>query len=452
MRLYFHRSLIVITILVISLIGQIALAADEKSIEIWLISTPVQGINDFYNEIAQAFKEKTGYEVNIVWVAREDMHTKLMTSVSAGIFPDLVIDIMGQGVELSKLGVLLPVNDLVEEIGKEKFFPGILQMQQTPDGTYWALPLFSHPSAFHFRRDWLEEAGFSTQYEQDDEGNWHVWAIDTWDQVLEVAKKVTADIDGDGKTDRWGLGLQYARTGDTFGWVTHLIYSFGGYIYDYNEEKVAFNSPETIEAVQLMSDLYNKYQVVPPEVTGWGEFENNLYIQHPEQAIVSMVINSYSIIPWCHDNAPEMVEKIGAAPYPKAKERFRVEAGQAEAFLIFKTDKTPISIEFVKMMMDKDLQVKGIRMSGGYWSPCRDDVLADPYFVEEIPMEMRMAMENDKYLISLGWPTSGMTPELSEIANSYILQDITTRVAVDKWSAEKAVAEATTAIEEIFGY
>ena len=90
MGLYFRRSLIVIAILVISLIGQIALAADEKSIEIWLISTPVQGINDFYNEIAQAFKDKTGYEVNIVWVAREDMHTKLMTSVSAGIFPILL--------------------------------------------------------------------------------------------------------------------------------------------------------------------------------------------------------------------------------------------------------------------------------------------------------------------------------------------------------------------------
>jgi len=61
MGLYFRRSLIVIAILVISLIGQIALAADEESIEIWLISTPVQGINDFYNEVAQAFTEKTGY-------------------------------------------------------------------------------------------------------------------------------------------------------------------------------------------------------------------------------------------------------------------------------------------------------------------------------------------------------------------------------------------------------
>lgn len=90
MGLYFRRSLIVIAILVISLIGQIALAADEESIEIWLISTPVQGINDFYNEVAQAFTEKTGYGVNIVWVAREDMHTKLMTSVSAGIFPILL--------------------------------------------------------------------------------------------------------------------------------------------------------------------------------------------------------------------------------------------------------------------------------------------------------------------------------------------------------------------------
>ncbi|MDI3543260.1 MAG: multiple sugar transport system substrate-binding protein [Candidatus Atribacteria bacterium] len=451
MKSVFGR-IVVGVIMLLFLISVQVLAAEEKSLELWLISTPVEGINDFYNEVAKSFEEKTGYKLEIVWVAREDMHTKIMTSVSAGIFPDLVVDILGQGVELSRLGVLRPVNDLVEEVGKEKFFSGILQMQQTPDGTYWALPIFSHPAAFHFRKDWLEEAGFSTEYEKDEQGNWHVWAIDTWDKVLEVAKKITTDIDGDGKTDRWGLGLQYARTGDTFGWVTHLIYSFGGYIYDYNEKRVAFNSPETIEAVQFISDLYNKYQVLPPEVTSWGEFENNLYIQHPEQAIVSMVINSYSIIPWCQKNAPEMVEKIGTAPYPKVRYRFRVEAGQAESLIIFKTDNTPIALEFAKMMMDKDLQLKGIQMSGGYWSPCRNDVLDDPYFIEEIPMELRMAMENDKYLISLGWPTSGMTPELAEVANSYILQDITTRVAVDKWSAEEAVAEATRAIEEIFEY
>jgi len=439
----------IVMLCVLSVGSLLARAEDKTSLELWLISTPIEGITEFFEEVSQRFEADKGCKIDIVWVAREDMYNKLLTSVAAGVFPDIVIDILGQGIALSRRGVLVPVNDLVKEVGEDRFFKGILEMQRDPDGNYWALPIFSHPACFHFRKDWLQEAGVDTKYEQDSEGNWHVWAIDSWSDVLAVAQKVTKDTNGDGQIDRWGLGLQYARTGDTFGWVSHLIYSFGGYIYDYKEKRVAFDSPETLEAVQLISDLYNKYQVVPPDVTAWGEFENNLYIQHPEQAKVAMVINSYSIVPWCQKNAPEMVSKIGTAPYPKARYRFRVEAGQAEALLIFKTDKLNLSKQFARFMMDKDLQVKGIKLSGGYWSPCRSDVLADPYF-EQIPMEMRMAMENDKYLVSLGWPTSGMTPELAEVANSYILQDITTRAAVDKWDAKSIVQEATRLIEEIF--
>jgi multiple sugar transport system substrate-binding protein len=100
----------------------------------------------------------------------------------------------------------------------------------------------------------------------------------TWDDMLETAKALTKDTDGDGETDLWGIQL-------TANWTTGFEYwvaaSGGSLISEDGTQFVGYmDSPQTIEAVQFFSELYNVHQVAPPPADfalwagGNSEFDN----------------------------------------------------------------------------------------------------------------------------------------------------------------------------------
>src|SRR5205823_10947770 len=95
-----------------------------------------------------------------------------------------------------------------------------------------------------------------------------------------------------------------------------MIWSFGGSIQDKNE-KVVINSPETIAAVEYMTQLYK--DAMTPEVFGWNAASNN-------QALVagqaSWILNSISAYRTAQKAAPQVADDIfftSALEGPKTK-------------------------------------------------------------------------------------------------------------------------------------
>jgi len=88
----------------------------------------------------------------------------------------------------------------------------------------------------------------------------------TWEEYLDVAKKLTVDEDGDGKIDIYGTAL-FGKTPESIAWdYIYYLWSFGGEIFDPETYKVTINSPEGIEALAYFSDLLQKHHVVPEGV------------------------------------------------------------------------------------------------------------------------------------------------------------------------------------------
>ncbi|HDM70188.1 MAG: ABC transporter substrate-binding protein, partial [Thermotogae bacterium] len=78
----------------------------------------------------------------------------------------------------------------------------------------------------------------------------------TMDELLETAKTLTQDLDGDGNVDQYGFGIR--PNVDTF----QIFLRFnGGRIYDEEKKEVTINSPQAKEALQFMVDLVHKYKV-----------------------------------------------------------------------------------------------------------------------------------------------------------------------------------------------
>jgi multiple sugar transport system substrate-binding protein len=119
------------------------------------------------------------------------------------------------------------------------------------EGQQWLLPKDFSPLGVYYNKAIFDEYGVAYP-----ETGW------TWDDMLETAQALTKDTDGDGNTDLWGIQL-------IANWTTGFEYfvaaAGGSLISEDGTQFVGYmDSPETIEAVQLYSDLYNVHQVAPP--------------------------------------------------------------------------------------------------------------------------------------------------------------------------------------------
>lgn len=105
----------------------------------------------------------------------------------------------------------------------------------------------------------------------------------TWDQVRDIGRRATHDLDGDGVTDIWGY-----YHGLAFDFVLPLLYQMGGEIYD-EEMRIRLDTPEMREAVNWLVDIVHNDRIHPPANSGIGR--NGFY----DQRIATMRFGSWEM-------------------------------------------------------------------------------------------------------------------------------------------------------------
>lgn len=191
--------------------------------------------------------------------------TKIETMAAAGqAFGDVFMGSFHINLHYASRGMLLTLDPYVErdQFPIDNFFPQAVANTRwekgriaTGTGKLFGLP-FNHQTAncFYYNKTIFDEEGVS--YPDD------TW---TWDTMLETAKNMTVDEDGDGSPERWGLmisgGLLW-RGGQTFIWQA------GGEVWDEPDfTKTLIGSDEARSALQFMADLVLKHKVAPPPGT-----------------------------------------------------------------------------------------------------------------------------------------------------------------------------------------
>lgn len=109
----------------------------------------------------------------------------------------------------------------------------------------------------YWNKDMFESAGLPSLYELMDEGEW------TWDKMLEIAKALTKDTDGDGEIDQWGLDI---RWGPADFLEILVLTNDGSYIREI-DGKMCYTATEdkVLEAIEFLHDLIYVHKVVGPK-------------------------------------------------------------------------------------------------------------------------------------------------------------------------------------------
>jgi ABC-type glycerol-3-phosphate transport system substrate-binding protein len=155
-------------------------------------------------------------------------------------------------------GYLLPLDKYFSGKEKSQWVPAALKTVKV-NKKIMAAPLMNSTQVLYYNKKIFKEMGIPFPSKDPDKRM-------TYEQVLEIAKKLTIDTNKDGVTDIWGFC--FAQVNRTYQLLV-LPESLGAKVISRDGLKTTgiINSPKWIKAFQFYQDLFNKWKVSPKGVS-----------------------------------------------------------------------------------------------------------------------------------------------------------------------------------------
>ncbi len=237
---------------------------DEVSGEISLLTPIFEGSpgQDLLEDelLPQFYEEYPNVKVNVDYTTYGNLNEKLTTAVVSGLVPDVMLMGVGWVEGFASKNVLADLGELglSEDSLKEKYTDTIVDAG-TWDGKVYAVPIMLDTRFGVARMDILREAGYDSP-------------PSSWEELIEIAEATTVRADN-GKLERAGFDMLSLDARQAF---ETMLFSAGGDIFNDDYTEPAFNGPEGVAALELMSDLVNKYKVEDIGFTSTDDIVNPL--------------------------------------------------------------------------------------------------------------------------------------------------------------------------------
>jgi multiple sugar transport system substrate-binding protein len=197
---------------------------------------------DVFNDLVAKFNQKhSDINLEALYIGQPDAQLpKIFAATVSREAPDLLWFVPQLTGELNKLGVLLPLEDWFNNSSlKTEVDPAMLESMML-DGHILSIPFATNNAAIFYRPDLFKEAGVTETPK-------------TWNELKEVAQKLTQDTNNDGRIDRQGIFLSLGKGEWTvFTWLP-FIFSGGGELI--TNKRPSIVSPGAIQALQFGADL-----------------------------------------------------------------------------------------------------------------------------------------------------------------------------------------------------
>lgn len=282
-------ALLMIVVLLVSCAG--CNSSDKKGDKVVLKIGVPNGDDLTPMEIIDGFKkENPDIEVVLDETPWSDFKTKLKMQISAGNAPDVFLTDSGYAASLGGMGAAVDLSDKIKNDLNRDDYTSALDVIQDGTGKTWGVTHSLAASAVVYNKAIFDKYG--VEYPEED------W---TFEDMLDIAKKLTKDTDGDGKTDIYGLA-----NGEniTTGWLPFIL-AKGGAPLDETRTKSMFNDPKTLEGLETYRATVNDLKITPDRtwVTANGNTTTAFYTG--KVAMLVCLMGTTSAI---NDNAPKGFE------------------------------------------------------------------------------------------------------------------------------------------------
>ena len=222
------------------------------------VGGPVTKIIDEY---AAGFeKENPGIRIKPIYAGDyQQTVAKVLTAIKGGDVPETAILLAADLFLLEDEGVIVPIEDFARTADDKAwlatFYPAFMENAKLKEKTY-AIPFQRSTPVLYWNKEHFKAAGLDP-----DKGPRN------WAEMREMAKKLTKK-DASGAVTQWGI--QIPSDGNTAWLFTGMTTGNGARLTNADGNKVSFDDPKVIEAVQAWHDLSRVDGTQPRGLISWG--------------------------------------------------------------------------------------------------------------------------------------------------------------------------------------
>lgn len=399
--------------------------------------------NEALDASIKKFADATGTKIenSLVQADAGDVVAKIDAEVKGGVARDLAFMTDSRFVaQFHALGDLEDVTDVVKALTAKYGEPTAESKNFCVfDGKWFAIPYHFIGIGSFLRKDWMQEKGIAPK------------EIYSWEELRDLCLAIS-----DPSKRRFGWGMTMNRSGDANGIIEALINSYGGSVASNDGTKVTFNSPETVQAVTFLGDIYtnSKFKpMLPPGVAAWTDSSNN---ENWLAGILGYTRNQFSVYADSktkknpvYENTHVFSDCIGPATDKPLL------LGQSQGFVVFKGAKNPALAKLLTQYLVSAPALLGVaKEAPGLALPAWQKVWdADPFFTGGDPAFpiMRKITELSLPLSTkngLNFPQKASAGQQAAVG-AYVLTDMMQQV-VQGAAPAKAVQAAHEKMVQIF--
>lgn len=305
----------------------------EGEITFWHSFTQGKRLDVIQAAADEFTKEHPKVKINIETFSWGDFYTKWTTGLASGNVPDMSTALPGHAVEMIDADALVPLNDLIDDIGRDRFANATLSEGSSGDSNY-TIPLYSHAQVMWYRKDLLASAGLDVPK--------------TWDEFYDASVKLTKD-------DVHGCSFP-CGSNDLMGtrFLNFYVRSAGGSLLT-DDLKANLTSKEAIDGINYWVKLYNACS--PKDSVNYAVLDQATLFY---QGKTAFDFNSGFQIGGVESNSPDLVDQIDCAPIPKVNiddPDTGIETSNIP-IVVWKNSKHPeICKEFIKYLYQDDIYI-----------------------------------------------------------------------------------------------
>jgi multiple sugar transport system substrate-binding protein len=279
---------------------------------------------------------------------------KLQTGIAGGAAPDVFAMDGPLFPDYQSRDVLLDLKPFIDRDGydlTQLADQGVADF--TTEGGQYGLPRDLNVIALYYNKAKFDEAGVA-------------YPDDTWDwaKLVEAAKQLTKDTDGDGTMDQWGF---YTETTDMENYWLSTVWQNGGDVLAADGKSTVLGTDEAAGGIQFIQDLIWKEKVMADPAV-FAETGDAF-----EQGIAAMASNGSWLVPTFQAAGVD----FGIAPLPSGPAG-RFTSVNPTGAVVYKNSKSPDAAwEFVKYLASPAAQEQLMQLKASL--PVSKEVLAGPY-------------------------------------------------------------------------
>ncbi|MNK94525.1 maltose ABC transporter periplasmic protein [compost metagenome] len=324
-------------------------------------------------QATEKFTEKYPWiTVDAVHIPETDYDAKLTAMVAANESPDAGYVHGEIGEAWQKENKFINFNDMFakdKELKKDDFLDYIWFNGTEPNYT-WGISTAGETFGLFYNKDLFAAAKLEAPPSKAEEA----WS---WDQFVEVAKKLTLDKNGKNASEPGFDPANIKQFGVSFeNWygpvLAHVINNGGDLISD-DGKSFGLSQPEAVEAIQRLSDLINVYHVAPNPVQAKSIPSQAIALQ---SKLVAMTMHGQ----WINLDLGAAKVNYGIGVLPKMKRS--VAMGISGASAMFKSTKHPEETWLLTKFLADPAGALDL-YKGGLWMPTLKKWYTDPALVAQ---------------------------------------------------------------------